>query len=135
MEAGAECGITPGGYGVLASLRMDKGYRYYGPDMGLLDNPYEAGLGFAVDRDKWPDVPREVSRRLRTIAVGAEGYVPIYGGEAVWADGRVVRRLRRTAYGFTVRRNLASSSLPIGLTPAAQAQVEAYGQMLAPTGT
>jgi len=133
MEAGAEFGITPGGYRVLDSLRMEKGYRYYGTDMGLLDNPYEAGLGFAVDRDKWPDVPREVSRRLRTIAVGAEAYVPIYGGEAVWSEGRVVGRLRSTAYGFTVRRNLAYSYLPIGLKPAAQVEVEVFGQMLPAT--
>jgi len=133
MEAGAEFGITPGGYRVLDSLRMEKGYRYYGTDMGLLDNPYEAGLGFAVDRDKWPDVPREVSRRLRTIAVGAEGYVPIYGGEAVWSEGRVVGRLRSTAYGFTVRRNLAYSYLPIGLKPAAQVEVEVFGQMVPAT--
>src|SRR5438270_675272 len=74
MEAGAEFGITPGGYRALDSLRMEKGYRYYGTDMGLLDNPYEAGLGFAVDRDKWPAIPREVTRRLRTIAVGTEAY-------------------------------------------------------------
>src|SRR6267378_1889759 len=117
MAAGREAGITPGGYRVLDSLRMEKGYRYYGADMGLLDNPFEAGLGFAVDRDKWGSIPREITRRLRTLEVGTDDYVPVYGGEAVLADGHVVGRLRSCAYGFTARKNLAYSYLPIEIGP------------------
>src|SRR2546425_9944779 len=130
LDAGREFGITPGGYRVLDSLRMEKGYRYYGTDMGLVDNPFEAGLGFCVHRDKWPSIRREVSRRLRTLAVGAEEYVPIYGGEAVHSDGLVVGRLRSCAYGFTVRKNLAYSYLPVELKPGAQVDVEVFGQMV-----
>jgi len=127
MDAGRDVGITPGGYRVLDSLRIEKGYRYYGTDMGLLDTPFEAGLGFAVHQDKWAHVPREVTRRLRTLAVGGEDYVPIYGGEAVLIDGRVEGRLRSTAYGFTVKRNLAYSYLPVELQPGAEVEVEVFG--------
>ena len=130
LDAGRDFGITPGGYRVLDSLRMEKGYRYYGTDIGPLDTPFEAGLGFCVHRDKWPSIRREVSRRLRTLAVGAEEYVPIYGGEAVHGDGRVVGRLRSCAYGFTVRKNLAYSYLPVELKPGAQVDVEVFGQMV-----
>src|SRR5256712_6315497 len=105
MDAGRDYGIAPGGYRVLDSLRMEKGYRYYGTDMGLLDTPFEAGLGFAVDKNKWTSIPRDVTRRLRTLAVGDEEYVPIYGGEALHSAGRVVGRLRRWAHGFTGRKN------------------------------
>jgi glycine cleavage system aminomethyltransferase T/glycine/D-amino acid oxidase-like deaminating enzyme len=133
MDAGRDFGITPGGYRVLDSLRMEKGYRYYGTDMGLLDTPFEAGLGFAVDREKWPGISREVTRRLRTLAVGEEEYVPIYGGEAVLSDGRVVGRLRSCAYGFTVSRNLAYSYLPVELRPGATVSVEVFGQMMPAT--
>jgi glycine cleavage system aminomethyltransferase T/glycine/D-amino acid oxidase-like deaminating enzyme len=128
MDRGRAFGITPGGYRVLDSLRMEKGYRYYGTDMGLLDTPYEAGLGFAVDSAKWPDIPRDVSRRLRTLAVGGEEYLPIYGGEAVVRDGRVVGRLRSCAYGFTVRRNLAYSYLPVDMKAGAELEVEIFGE-------
>src|SRR5439155_15109000 len=91
MAAGREFGITPGGYRVLDSLRLEKGYRYYGTDMGLLDNPFEAGLGFCVRLDKGDFNGHEalqraksnLTRRLRTLTVGGEEYVPIYGGEAV----------------------------------------------------
>jgi glycine cleavage system aminomethyltransferase T len=129
MTAGREFDITPGGYRVLDSLRMEKGYRYYGTDMGLLDNPFEAGLGFAVTRDKWASIPREVTRRLRTLAVGDEEYEPIYGGEAVLHEGRVVGRLRSCAYGFTVRKNLAYSYLPVEMKPGAEMRVEVFGQL------
>ena len=130
MAAGREFDITPGGYRVLDSLRMEKGYRYYGTDMGLLDNPYEAGLGFAVDRAKWESIPREVTRRLRTLAIGEDEYVPIYGGEAVRDQSRVVGRLRSCAYGFTVSKNLAYAYLPVEMKPGAEAQVEVFGRLV-----
>ncbi len=128
--AGAAFGIKPGGYRVLDSLRMEKGYRYYGTDMGLLDNPYEAGLGFCVQRDKWSLLRSEIQRRLRTLAIGGEEYLPVYGGEAVLSEGRVVGRLRSCAYGFTVKKNLAYSYLPSELMPGAQVEVEVFGQMI-----
>src|SRR5260370_22185761 len=101
MTAGRPSGIRPGGYRVLEGLRMEKGYRYYGTDMGLLDTPFEAGLGFCVPRDKWRHVSREVTRRLRTLAVGDEGHIPIYGGEAVVREGKVISRLPSSGYAFT----------------------------------
>jgi 4-methylaminobutanoate oxidase (formaldehyde-forming) len=130
FAAGREFGITPGGYRALDSLRMEKGYRYYGTDMGLLDTPFEAGLGFCVPRDKWRHVSREVTRRLRTLEVGGDDYVPIYGGEAVLREGKVISRLRSCGYGFTARRNLAYSYLPIDLKPGGSVEVEVFGQMV-----
>ncbi len=130
MAAGQEFGITPGGYRVLDSLRMEMGYRYYGTDMGLLDNPYEAGLGFCVNREKWPAINRDITRRLRTLAIGDDEYVTVYGGEAVHAAGAVVGRVRSCAYGFTVRRNLAYSYLPVELKPGAIVEVEVFGDRL-----
>jgi 4-methylaminobutanoate oxidase (formaldehyde-forming) len=130
FAAGREFGITPGGYRALDSLRMEKGYRYYGTDMGLLDTPFEAGLGFCVPRDKWRHVSREVTRRLRTLEVGGDDYVPIYGGEAVLREGKVISRLRSCGYGFTARRNLAYSYLPIDLKPGGSVEVEVFGHMV-----
>src|SRR6202035_622686 len=135
--AGRGFGIRPGGYRSLDSLRMEKGYRYYGTDLTLLDNPLEAGLGFCVRFDKGDFNGREallvaktggIKRRLRTLLVGEQDYVTIYGGEAVYADGSVVGRIRSCAYGFTVRRNIAYSSLPVGLGPGARVEVEVFGR-------
>jgi glycine cleavage system aminomethyltransferase T/glycine/D-amino acid oxidase-like deaminating enzyme len=137
MTAGQAAGIAPGGYRALDSLRMEKGYRYYGTDLTLLDNPLEAGLGFCVRFDKGKFNGREallavkaagITRRLRTLLVGDQEYVTLYGGEAVYADGSLVGRLRSCAYGFTVRRNIAYSYLPIGLGPGARVEVDVFGR-------
>src|SRR5205807_9497348 len=78
MSTGQTSGIRPGGYRALDSLRMEKGYRYYGTDLTLLDNPLEAGLGFCVRFDKGDFNGREalsaaksqgIKRRLRTLLV------------------------------------------------------------------
>src|SRR5919204_1484100 len=137
MEAGRPFDIRPGGYRALDSLRMEKGYRYYSTDLTLLDNPLEAGLGFCVRFDKGKFNGRDVllaakasgiRRRLRTVVVGDEEYLTIYGGEAGYADGSVVSRLRSCAYGFTVQRNLAYAYLPIELAPRARVEVEVFGR-------
>ncbi|MGH7764206.1 MAG: FAD-dependent oxidoreductase [Candidatus Dormibacteraceae bacterium] len=144
MAAGREHGVRAGGYRALDSLRMEKGYRYYGTDLTLLDNPYEAGLGFCVRLDKGDFNGRDalmaargagIKRRLRTLAVGDDEYVAVYGGEAVHHEGRVVGRLRSCAYGFTVRKNLAYSYLPVELKPGDEVQVEVFGDMVGATVT
>ncbi len=50
--AGAAHGLEPFGYRALDALRMEKGYRYYGTDLTMLDTPFEAGLGAFVRLDK-----------------------------------------------------------------------------------
>jgi len=137
MDAGRAHDIRPGGYRALDSLRMEKGYRYYGTDLTLLDNPLEAGLGFCVRFDKGDFNGRAalmaakaagITRRLRTLLVGEREYVTIYGGEAVYADGAIVGRLRSCAYGFTVGRNLAYSYLPVELGPGSRVEVDIFGR-------
>ncbi len=137
VSAGRAFGIRAGGYRVLDSLRMEKGYRYYGTDLTLLDNPFEAGLGFCVRLDKRDFNGREalvaareagVKRRLRTLAVGTEAYLPIYGGEAIRSQARVIGRLRSCGYGFTVRKNLAYAYLPVEMKPGSEVEVEVFGR-------
>jgi glycine cleavage system aminomethyltransferase T len=60
--------------------------------------------------------------------VGDSEYLTIYGGEAVYADGSLVGRLRSCAYGFTVRRNIAYSYLPVELLPGAIVEVDVFGR-------
>ncbi len=49
----------PVGYHALDSLRLEKGYRYFGADLTSLDTPFEAGLGFCVAPGKFPELDRE----------------------------------------------------------------------------
>jgi 4-methylaminobutanoate oxidase (formaldehyde-forming) len=140
IEAGRAFGLEVGGYKVLDSLRLEKGYRYYGMDVTPLENPYEAGLGFCVKLDKGEFIGRsalaeakagDLHRRLCTITVGGGEYLPLFGGEAVSMDGEIVGRLRSAGYGFTLGRNIAYTYLaPARAKPGVRLQVELFGDQV-----
>ena len=48
IAAGAPHGIAPAGYRAIELLRLEKPYRAWGADITPNDNPFEAGLGWAV---------------------------------------------------------------------------------------
>ncbi len=120
----------PVGYTALDSLRIEKGYRYFGADITSSDTPFEAGLGFCVARGKRSELDRSPPERLRTLVVGAEDYLPVYGGEAVHANGEVIGRVRSAAYGFTVRRNVALAKLPAELVEGDSVDVDVLGDLV-----
>jgi glycine cleavage system aminomethyltransferase T/glycine/D-amino acid oxidase-like deaminating enzyme len=127
----------PVGYTALDSLRIEKGYRYLGTDLTAADTPYEAGLGFCVALDKGDFNGREAllgagepESRLRTLLIGDEDYLTVYGGEAVHVDRQVVGRVRSCAYGFTVRRNVGLAKLPAALERGARVDVDVLGRLV-----
>jgi glycine cleavage system T protein len=125
MEAGREFDIEVGGYKVLDSLRLEKGYRYYTADITQLDTPYEGGLGFCVDLNKGDFIGREalvkrkqegITRKLCTlILTDKDDFTQIYGGEAIYHEGKVLSRVRSGGYGSTVKKNILYAYLPIDL--------------------
>ncbi len=122
------------------SLRLEKGYRYFGTDLTMLETPLEAGLGAFVRWDKGPFVGRDAliarrdaepdgpARRLATVLIGGTEYQPVYGGEAVRLDGSVIGRLRSTAYGPTVAATIGTVYLPSELPAGTGLQVDVFGQ-------
>jgi 4-methylaminobutanoate oxidase (formaldehyde-forming) len=136
IAAGAESGIRPGGYRVLDSLRIEKGYRVFATDLTAADTPYEAGVGFCVDtsRDTFIGAPALARaraagprHRLRTLLVAGAEYVALYGGEAVRVGGEVAGRVRSCAYGFTVGATVALATLPPSIPEGATVTVEVLG--------
>ena len=122
--AGQEFGLEVGGYKVLDSLRLEKGYRYYTADVTPMEDPYSAGLGFCVHLDKGDFIGREAllkikadgpTHKLCTLVLDGEDFLPIYGGEAVYTGSEVVSRVRSGGYGFTLKRNIAYAYLPPAL--------------------
>jgi 4-methylaminobutanoate oxidase (formaldehyde-forming) len=120
----------PVGYTALDSLRIEKGYRYFGADMTSSDTPFEAGVGFCVAKGKRPELERSPAQRLRTLVVGGKEYLTVYGGEAVHLGGEVVGRVRSAAYGFTVQRNVALAKLPASLEEGAEVHVDVLGELV-----
>jgi glycine cleavage system aminomethyltransferase T/glycine/D-amino acid oxidase-like deaminating enzyme len=120
----------PVGYHALDSLRIEKGYRYFGTDLTASDTPFDSGLGFAVARGKHPELDRAPAQRLGTLLIGGEEYLTVYGGEAVHREGSVIGRVRSAAYGFTVRRNVALAKLPAELAEGDELQVDVLGELV-----
>jgi 4-methylaminobutanoate oxidase (formaldehyde-forming) len=125
IEAGREFGLEVGGYKVLDSLRLEKGYRYFTADITPMETPYEGGLGFCVHLDKGDFIGRDallkqkaegVKRKLCTLVLtGGDDFTQIYGGEAIHHDGKVLTRVRSGGYGFTVKKNIMYAYLPTEL--------------------
>lgn len=116
-----------GGYKVLDSLRLEKGYRYYTTDVTPLETPYEAGLGFCVHLDKGDFIGREVliekkkngvATKLCTLVLEGEDFTQIYGGEAIYDQGKVITRVRSGGYGYTIKKNILYAYLPLELAKA-----------------
>ena len=142
VDAGSAEGLEPFGYRALDGLRLEKGYRYFGTDLTMLDTPLEAGLGTFVRFDKGPFIGRDAlrarverepagpARRLATILVGGTDYLPVFGGEAVRLDGAVIGRLRSTAYGPTVSRSIGSVYVPSELSEGVELEVDVFDERI-----
>jgi 4-methylaminobutanoate oxidase (formaldehyde-forming) len=125
MESGKEFGMEVGGYKVLDSLRLEKAYRYYTTDVTQLETPYEAGLGFCVNLEKGDFIGRAalvekkkmgLTAKLCTLILDGEEFTQIYGGEAIYHEGKVLTRVRSGGYGYTVKKNILLAYLPIELS-------------------
>jgi 4-methylaminobutanoate oxidase (formaldehyde-forming) len=134
--AGREHGLRAAGYKALDSLRLEKGYRYWSVDMTPSDDPYSAGLGFCVRLEKGEFLGREAlvrmkdagpTRKLSTFTLAEAPHV-LYGGEPVYADGKLVGRVRSGGYGYTVGKWIGYVYLPLDLArPGFPLQVEMFG--------
>jgi glycine cleavage system aminomethyltransferase T len=107
-----ELGVRNAGMQTLSSLRLEKAYRDFGVDVDNTDNPFAAGLGFAVRLDK----PGGFIGRDALVAIKAEG-VPktrmlqfllqdseplLYGNELIYLNRKEVGHLQIAAYGHTL---------------------------------
>ena len=73
VAAGAPHGMRHAGAFAFDGLRLERGFRSWGHDIGALDDPYAVGLGFAVRSDKEDFVGKEALAALkeRTARSGA----------------------------------------------------------------
>jgi glycine cleavage system aminomethyltransferase T len=141
-HAGQEYDVIAGGRGAFDSLRVEKGYRFYGRDMWTDHDPYEAGLGFAVSTKKESfhgrdsllrrreDGPR---RRLITATLDDPSRV-VMGNEPVYAEGRPVGFVTSAAYGYSVGRGVTYAWVhPNFEAPGTPIEIEYFGERLAAT--
>ncbi len=112
LEAGRAFGLAHAGLRALGSLRMEKGYRDYGHDIDNTDDPFEAGLGFALDLAKPGGfIGKEallarkaagpLARRLVQVLV-TDPEPLMFHAEIVRRDGQAVGYIRSASYGHTL---------------------------------
>ncbi len=115
MKAGAAHGIVNAGYRAIESLRLEKGYRAWGADIGPDYTPVEAGLGWAVKlKSNVPFLGREAIRAQRERGVDkmlagftvADPDVVLLGRETIYRNGKRVGWLTSGGWGYTVERNI-----------------------------
>ncbi len=117
IEAGAKHGLRQAGYFALNSLRMEKGYRHWGHDIGSEDTPLNAGLGFAVKLNKAGGfIGRDallaqkeqgpITRRLVQLRLGDADAPLLYHEEPIWGDGRLIGSVTSGSYGHRIGASL-----------------------------
>ncbi len=110
MEAGAEMGLTLCGMHMMDTCRIEKGFRHFGHDITSEDHVMEAGLGFAVKKDKPAYIGRNAVLRkqdeglaMRMVQFRLTDPEPLlYHAEPILRNGEVVGFLTSGAYGHTL---------------------------------
>jgi sarcosine dehydrogenase len=111
MAAGRPLGLVNAGYRAIESLRLEKGYRAWGADIGPDHTPLEAGLGWAVKlKSNRPFLGREaleaqarapLKKRLAGFTVDDPAIV-LLGRETIFRDGKQVGWLTSGGWGYTI---------------------------------
>jgi len=110
MDAGAEMGLTLCGMHMMDTCRIEKGFRHFGHDITSEDHVMEAGLGFAVKKDKPAYIGRDAVLRkqdeglaMRMVQFKLTDPEPLlYHAEPILRNGEVVGFLTSGAYGHTL---------------------------------
>ncbi len=141
-EAGHPHGMIVAGGGAFDSLRLEKGYRFWGTDINPEHNPYEAGLSWAVRLDKGDFLGRtallqirdqEVTRRLCCLTLDDPTAV-VMGKEPILDGDHRLGYVTSANYGYTVGRFIVYGYLPVeAATEGTQVEVEYFGQRLPAT--
>ena len=115
VAAGAGHGLANAGYRAIESLRLEKGYRAWGSDIGPDTTPLEAGLGWATKlKSNVPFQGREalveqgrgpLAKRLAGFTVDDPDVV-LLGRETIYRDGRRVGWLTSAGWGYTLEKNI-----------------------------
>jgi glycine cleavage system aminomethyltransferase T/glycine/D-amino acid oxidase-like deaminating enzyme len=141
--AGQDLGVIAAGRAAFNSLRLEKGYRSWGSDMTTEHDPYEAGIGFAVRKQKGDFVGSRaiaglsddtVGRRLSCLTID-DGRSVVLGQEPVFVDGRPVGYVTSAAFGHTVGRPIAYAWLPASATVGTSVEIEYFGVRVGATVT
>ncbi|TDD87758.1 FAD-dependent oxidoreductase [Saccharopolyspora karakumensis] len=140
-EAGQPLGVIAAGRAAFNSLRLEKGYRSWGADMTTEHDPYEAGLGFALNKKKTDYVGYDavadrgvdtVHRRLCCLTIDDRRSV-VLGSEPVFVDGEPAGYVTSAAFGHTIGKPIAYAWLPASATPGTSVEIQYFDRKVRAT--
>ncbi len=114
MATGEPHGIANAGYRAIESLRLEKGYRAWGADIGPDHSPLVAGLGWAVKLKSATlfqgraALEAQAAKPLPRLLAGftTNPSIILLGRETIYRDGKRVGWLTSGGYGYTVGRSI-----------------------------
>ena len=113
IDAGRPQGIANAGYRAIETLRLEKGYRAWGADIGPDHSPLMAGLGWAVKlkgdvmflgRAALEEQKKRRLPRLLACFTVDDPAVVLLGRETIFRDGRRAGWLTSAGFGHTVQK-------------------------------
>jgi glycine cleavage system T protein len=138
-QAGRDRGLVAGGYKAVDSLRLEKGYRVWGSDIGPESDPYQSGLGFCVKLDKGEFIGRSALLKKREVPADTRLACLVLedprsvalGSEPVRIAGKVAGRITSGGYGYTVGKSIAYAYVPASAAVGTKVEVEIFGTWVA----
>jgi glycine cleavage system aminomethyltransferase T/glycine/D-amino acid oxidase-like deaminating enzyme len=137
-KTGQPFGIVACGYKAIDSLRSEKGYLYWGSDISPDETPYEAGLGFAVAKDKTflgkqALLEHHPTKKLVTMLLEDPKAI-VLSNEPVRINDTILGRVTTGSYGASIQSSIAFAYLPIEYTGiGTQAEVLVFGNWIKAT--
>jgi 4-methylaminobutanoate oxidase (formaldehyde-forming) len=114
-EAGAPLGMVDAGYRAIETLRLEKGYRAWGSDIGPDHTPPMAGLGWAVKlksgiefqgRAALEEAAKQPLPRLLVGFSVEDPHVTLLGRETIYRDGERLGWLSSGGFGYSFGKPL-----------------------------
>jgi sarcosine dehydrogenase len=115
MEKGRTHGLANAGYRAIESLRLEKGYRAWGSDIGPDHTPVEAGLGWAVKMKSGMDfrgreaIQGQIKNGVKKYLAGFtvdDPSVVLLGRETIYRNGQRAGWLTSGGFGYTVGKSV-----------------------------
>ena len=104
-------GAIDAGHHAINVMRIEKGYRAFGQELSPDESPYDAGLGFAVARNKdflGKEALAMRPRHKRLVSLVLEDPEEmLWGGEPISLEGEVVGYTTSAAYSSTLGASVA----------------------------
>ncbi len=121
LEAGEPLGLVDFGFRALESMRLEKAFRLWGPDMSIEFSPLEAGMERWVRFDKGDFIGRDSlahvsenggpKRRLVCLTVDA-GEADAHGHEPILEGDELIGFVTSGGYGHRVEQSIALGYVP-----------------------